>query len=466
MVTYTTKFPVNELFDKEAFVKTVIKWNQGSKFDKIDNIIWDNQNYECEWIQDNISLRIQEVESESIVASRLRKEDEHGVWQTDFVLNVEQGTLAISVSLETTELTTDFLPTYYPPFFVKMVIFGEYAGTDNGILVQNKAHLVSECSEFIKSIVSQTSISRLPVVYIMGAIEDTLSIDVNELAFRLQGVAHVITDQEECQDEDLSMLLGNLEGHNGKIHIFYPSHNKKIRTFNLTGISIESDYLQDRIVNDVYNYMNSRMRKAIDTWDGVSTEKLHIINRKLLSDHNAIEEENRYLYDIYEEQLRRMEESNNRLSNDVQRLTAELQGLRMRYADKEQAPIIYLGKERELYTGEIKEIVLEILLEYQKNCKEGSRRWHIISDLLESNEYKGLPEKRRELLKNALKGYKSLNGSLKSVLETLGFEISDDGKHYKWTYYGDHRYVATAAKTSSDGRSGMNLSSIIDKLMF
>ena len=111
MITYTTKFPVNELFDKEAFVKTVIKWNQGSKFDKIDNIIWDNQNYECEWIQDNISLRIQEIESESIVASRLRKEDEHGVWQTDFVLNLEQGTLAISVSLETTELTTDFLPT-------------------------------------------------------------------------------------------------------------------------------------------------------------------------------------------------------------------------------------------------------------------------------------------------------------------------------------------------------------------
>ena len=104
--------------------------------------------------------------------------------------------------------------------------------------------------------------------------------------------------------------------------------------------------------------------------------------------------------------------------------------------------------------------------EYQKNCKEDSRRWHIISDLLESNEFKGLPEKRKEQLKNALKGYKNLNGSLKGLLETLGFEISDDGKHYKWTYYGDHRYVATAAKTCSDGRAGMNLSSIIEKLMF
>ena len=161
-----------------------------------------------------------------------------------------------------------------------------------------------------------------------------------------------------------------------------------------------------------------------------------------------------------------MEESNVKLSNEVQRLTAELQGLRMRYSDKDKSPVLYLGEEKDLYTGEIKEIILEIMSEYQKSCKEDSRRWHIISDLVESNEFKGIPEKRRERLKNALRGYKSLNGSLKSLLETLGFEISDDGKHYKWTYYGDHRYVATVAKTCSDNRAGMNLSSIIDKTMF
>lgn len=83
-----------------------------------------------------------------------------------------------------------------------------------------------------------------------------------------------------------------------------------------------------------------------------------------------------------------------------------------------------------------------------------------------SNPLGILYEKRKNQLKNALKGYRSLNGSLQGLLETLGFEISDDGKHYKWTYYGDHRYVATAAKTCSDGRAGLNLSSIIEKLMF
>lgn len=467
MVIYTTKFPINELFDKEEFVKTVINWNQGSRFDKIEKLTWDNSSYECEWKQENISLKIQEIESESIVASRLCKEDEHGMWTTDFVLNTQQGTLAVSVSLETTELTTDFFPTYYPPYFVKMVLFGEYAGEDNGISVKNKEHSVSDCLDFFGNVVTKKITSILPVVYIAKTTEGNDPLDVNKLAFRLQGVAHVLCEpQEGIQFHELSEVPDDLQNKEGKIFIFYPSHNKKSRIINITSPGRESDYLEDRVVNDVYNYMNSRMRKAIDTWDGVSTEKLHIINRNLLSEHSEIEKENKCLYDVFGEQLEKMEESNVKLSNEVQRLTAELQGLRMRYSDKEQPPLLYLGEERDLYAGEIREIVLEIMSEYQKNCKEGSRRWHIISDLMESNEFKGLPEKRREQLKNALKGYKTLNGSLKSLLETLGFEISDDGKHYKWTYYGDHRYVATAAKTCSDSRAGLNLSSTIEKLMF
>lgn len=467
MVTYTTKFPIDKSFSKNEFVKLVLKWNQGSKFDKINDLYWNEQDYECEWKQDNITLTIQEIDSESIVASRLCKEDEHGMWFTDFVLNNSKGSIAISVSLETTEFTTDFFPTYYPPFFVKMVLFGNYAGNDNGLKVMNKEHNVEEELDFFRDIVTKRITSELPVVFVTRTLEGENPLNVNQLAFRLQGVAHVICEPESgIQFEGLSDILDSMEAKAGKIFIFYPSHNKKSRIMNLTGSSKEADYLEDRIVNDVYNYMNSRMRSAIDTWDGVSTEKLHIINRELLNDHTAIEEENRNLYDIFGEQLEKMEESNVKLSNEVQRLTAELQGLRMRYSDKDKSPVLYLGEEKDLYTGEIKEIILEIMSEYQKSCKEDSRRWHIISDLVESNEFKGIPEKRREQLKNALRGYKSLNGSLKSLLETLGFEISDDGKHYKWTYYGDHRYVATAAKTCSDNRAGMNLSSIIDKTMF
>ena len=77
----------------------------------------------------------------------------------------------------------------------------------------------------------------------------------------------------------------------------------------------------------------------------------------IMSIKEKIEEENNNLYDVFGEQLEKMEESNVKLSNEVQRLTAELQGLRMRYSDKDKSPVLYLGDEREFYTDEIKEII-------------------------------------------------------------------------------------------------------------
>lgn len=292
MVTYTTKFPIDKNFSENEFVKLVLKWNQGSKFDKINDLYWNEQDYECEWKQDNITLIIQKIDSESIVASRLCKEDEYGMWFTDFVLNNSKGSIAISVSLETTEFTTDFFPTYYPPFFVKMVLFENYAGNDNGLKVMNKEHNVEEEMDFFRDIVTKRIASELPVVFVARTLEGKNPLNVNQLAFRIQGVAHVICEPESgIRFEGLSDILDSMEAKVGKIFIFYPSHNKKSRIINLTGSSKEADYFEDIIVTDVYNYMNSRMRSTIDTWDGVSTEELHIINRELLNDHTAIEEE-------------------------------------------------------------------------------------------------------------------------------------------------------------------------------
>lgn len=99
------------------------------------------------------------------------------------------------------------------------------------------------------------------------------------------------------------------------------------------------------------------------------------------------------------------------------------------------------------------------------NIKPGTRRGHVVVDVIENNDYKQMQAKRREQIKVALKGYKTLNGSLRNMLESLAFVITDDGKYYKWTYFGDHRYVTTAVKISSDSRTGMNLASTIDNLM-
>ena len=253
----------------------------------------------------------------------------------------------------------------------------------------------------------------------------------------------------------------------GKIYLIFPNKNMRVRTMNLSGEKADNpDLIISRIVNEIYGYTNQVMRLDVDTWEGIQNENLHQQNISLMSDQKVIEEENAELYEVFEEQLRKTEQSNEELNRQVQKLTAENQTLRMKLASLDKIPALYLGEERDFYTGEIREIILEILSEYQKNYRANTRRDHIIKDLIENNEYKKLPAKRREQIKKILKGYRTLTGSLKSELEALGFEISDDGKHYKWSYYGDHRYVETVSKTSSDGRAGMNMAAAIDNLMF
>lgn len=459
MITYTTKFPVNESLTKEEFIKTVIKWNQGSQHDKIEGVEWDGEASELRWSQDKISLEFQEVKTDGIIASRLKKEDEHGLWTTDFILNTEKKYLSVSVGLVTTEFTTDFEPTYYPPYFVKLIVYSGYSGEDIGLQVSQKVHKASECEELLKKVCENETRTSLPIVYITSLTDSEINVD--DLAFRLQGVAHVIYEDGSCEKNILD--LPDEGNHDSRAIIFYPSTQKKADVICFE--EKNKDFIESRIINSVYSYMILRIRMNMDTWEGVLGEQLHLKNLDLLKSKESVEEENDYLYEEFGDQLKKMEDTNAKLNNEIQRLTAEVQGLRMKFSGNSQTPIIMAGAEQDLYEGEIKEIVLEILEEYRKSCHEGSRRQHIIDDILQCNEYKRLPEKKREVLKKALKGYRSLNGSLKNELESLGLEITSDGKHYKWSYFGDNRYVVTAAKTSSDARSGMNLAAIMEKLM-
>lgn len=63
------------------------------------------------------------------------------------------------------------------------------------------------------------------------------------------------------------------------------------------------------------------------------------------------------------------------------------------------------------------------------------------------------------------KDYKTLSASIRQQLLELGFEITEEGKHYRLIYYGDGRYKTTIAKTGSDWREGKNIASVILKSM-
>ncbi len=63
---------------------------------------------------------------------------------------------------------------------------------------------------------------------------------------------------------------------------------------------------------------------------------------------------------------------------------------------------------------------------------------------------------KAEATKRILRNYDGMSAKTKQALNDLGFEITEDGKHYKVAYYGNGRYQTTYSKTPSDGRTGKN----------
>lgn len=74
----------------------------------------------------------------------------------------------------------------------------------------------------------------------------------------------------------------------------------------------------------------------------------------------------------------------------------------------------------------------------------------------EKHDYQHISEKRAEEIKRLLKNYDGMPARLRAELDRFGFVITEDGKHYKLTYFGDGRYQTTFSKTPSDVRTGKN----------
>jgi hypothetical protein len=92
-------------------------------------------------------------------------------------------------------------------------------------------------------------------------------------------------------------------------------------------------------------------------------------------------------------------------------------------------------------------------------------RGYTEDDVLQNNDYRRVSEERERVVKIMFKEYKTLLPSMRQQLQELGFEITEEGKHYRLTYYGDDRYKTTFSKTGSDWREGKNMASTIIKNM-
>ena len=163
------------------------------------------------------------------------------------------------------------------------------------------------------------------------------------------------------------------------------------------------------------------------------------------------------MLDYFDEDMRKLKQQVDDLTRANEILQYENQGLKAKLDSTNNIPVLFMGEEIDFYQGEVKDLILSTLEKALESIPDKTRRADVVKDMIENNGYQKTSEQRAEEIKRLLKNYDGMSSKTRQALKDLGFEITEDGKHYKITYHGDERYQMAYSKTPSDVRIGKNM---------
>ena len=466
MLLYSTVLETRDIAEDD-FIRLVIRCNQENPYPEnvIRNLKWNGER-NVRYGDDDLWLEIAELKEERIIAVRYEKKAANGaVWDTDYVMDFAANRISVQLERSYTEGASLDNQRFTTPHFISMLISSGYLADDNGLPVLNAELEASrENAATLVSAVTFEQSYRLPVVYISKRDGKKLPFDVRMLCSRLKGNAHVIVARNRKFSKKTSEKYGCVLERNGDAGVYFP---------NGTHMRIPAGRKTDeRIAAEVLKYMALQKLPELCTWQGVANalmlerigEQKEEVRKALLEKEKAEGEISEYFdeFDADNEKLKlRIEE----LMQRNTRLEAEVNGLRTRLSSSGQVPVLFGGKETDLYPGEISEMVLDAVSDGLERTRGEGRRADVYGDILQSNGYVNLRRKRQAEVKRIFTGYRVMTGSMKKDLEELGITVTGDGKHYKLAYYGDPRYVSVISKTGSDRREGANVAAVINATM-
>jgi len=468
MQIYSTLLPITENLTKDVLIELVIEWNQRSPHNRINDINWDGKTRNIKFEDGNLSLYIEELRAYNIVAVRFHQLDDNNViWTTDIVVDFNKRIFSIKLDRETTAETTGFIPKFKPPIIVTMLLERGYVGFDNNLEISsNPIKIIQSNYELIERTICRKDVHALPVIYVTKT-WGRYPFKVQELAYRLRGVAHVLIEEDPRVANILRDTCEEKNAHHGSVGIYYPSSSASHKIISTGRYEGKESQLIERIVTIICRYVNQQARDKMLTWEGVQNELLKLRYESAAEKREQAENEVDEVYSSFDAELKENEKTIEDLNNRIIALQAECQGLRAKLGTMNEIPLLVYGEEEEFYEGEIRDQILEMLNAHLKLVPKESRKEHILLDVLENNEMSNLLEEKRENIKQILKGYKKVNEHLQRELQEVGFVIRKEGGHYKLSYNDDSRYLFVMAASGSDSQhGGGNLSSqIINKIL-
>lgn len=502
MLLFSTVLDINPTMTKDAFIKLVIRWNKESTYASniIPDLEWHGEK-NIRYGTDLLWLDIEEYRSQNIIAVRYEKTDDKGaVWDTDYVMNFNEMKMAIRLERSYLEDAIAIDPRFSTPHFITLLIEKGYVKDDGNLPVHRTPIMIGEENlSVLSDIINEKASYKLPVVYVSKTLANENPVDVNILAGRLKGVAHVLGQEDIESNAPLKEMCVANNDYLGAIGVYFPGEAVGYRRYPYRGIEGIDRYIMEKVIRAIIQYSNAQLLDTMYTWQGVNNallrdslasqraERQKAEQARKTAEEEAVklkeslgEEEKRIkkqaiedakaeadkILEGFDEDMERLEKQVEELTRTNESLQYENQGLKAKLNAADTQPVLFMGAETDFYPGEIKDLVLSTLTDALSNLPEKSRRADVIADIIHRNDYQKTSEKRAGEIKRLLRDYTGISGKLRQELENLGCVITEDGKHYKITYCGDERYQAVFGKTPSDVRSGKNNAATVAKIFY
>ena len=195
-------------------------------------------------------------------------------------------------------------------------------------------------------------------------------------------------------------------------------------------------------------------------------EYIHILESELKTEKELRKQEAEEYSALESEYEKLLDEKNRELLQAKGKIISQEITLAS-YKDKIGKPIIVEGEEHDLYNGEQKDFIINLLKNSIDNYAKYTRSYRLCESILSANRPIGEKEKMQETIAMVLKSYSGMTKDIISKLNNIGISVIDDTKgHYRLLLNGDDRYTLTISHSPSDNRCGINAISDINKMFF
>ncbi len=483
MDLFVTSIALKKELTKKEIYELIKKWIIDSPHYAIKDISYQNEEY-YEKRFENISIEIlnKYLLNNDYFAVRFKVIENDNEWRTDCIFSKSKDNckLAVKVSCQKNSFSGQ-LPKVHKPHIIKMLIENKYCDEELPVRIEDEPFFLSDKDDVkCGKIMTGELNTPLPVVYVSidSYCKNKYWVDLNKLAIKLSGIAHVLVEPNKEFSKRLRTLSGDNNAHNGYVGVYFPGERiKQIVSYKdyLVRGKINEQSFMERILEIIQHSLLNYSNNALITWEKLQVE-FH--KSKLMRQQEASSEaEKEYTALLHEADQENLEYKNlleatglerKELEDKVSSLQSQLVGLEKQNSilkdklENTQLGIITKGEIKEFYIDEVKDCIISVLKNALAGLNRKSRKYVIIDSILKNNKITGEGEKIFREIKDALQ-CKS-NNELRRRLEKCGF-VCVEGAHDKYLFFNDPKYTMLVSKSPSDYREAQNLYSDIMKLI-